>query len=194
MTSFHLSISSNPFASLPSRNSHSLSSLPISLPLLSYSPVQLNSSDLLHHFPLQSSKFASFLWSPNHLLIPLAPLFTFFFFISNLPSFSHPCSSQPHSFPLAESPFISIWPPSAREKMKIDSPSSNCFSLVKEKGKAVSWALSKAIHPSPFKSWWQACSQIRKAPTETGEKWVIGGTEAAEGRKLYGKITYLWKK
>lgn len=35
-------------------------------------------------------------------------------------------------------------------EMKIDSPSSNCYSLAKEKGEAVSWALSKAVHPSPF--------------------------------------------
>lgn len=84
----------------------------------------------------------------------------------------HPCSFQPQSFPLAASPLISIGLPSAWGEMKIDSPSSNCFSLTKEKGKAVSSGLSKAVHPSPFKVWRQGCSGISVAVT--GERWSMG--------------------
>lgn len=86
----------------------------------------------------------------------------------------HPCSFQPQSFPLAASPLISIGLPSAWGEMKIDSPSSNCFSLAKEKGKAVSSGLSKAVHPSPFKVWRQGCSGISVAVTVTGERWSMG--------------------
>lgn len=126
--------------------------------------------------PIPSSKFAFFLWSPNPLLILFALHSLIWFSHPSLPPPSppQPRSSQPYSFPLAESPLISIRLPSAREEMKIDSPSSNCFSLGKEKGEAVSRALSKAVHPSPFEVWRQGCSQISVAQTETAEIWVRG--------------------
>lgn len=60
--------------------------------------------------PFPSSKFAFFLWSLNPLLILFALLSTPW---SDLPSSPpHLCCSRPHSFPLAESPLISIRLPS----------------------------------------------------------------------------------
>lgn len=117
----------------------SLGPLVLSLSVFSYSP------SWRHTFHLQS------LPSSYDLSVSFcSPLYSILIF--QAPS-SHPCSFQPHSFPLAESPLISIWLPSACGEMKINSPSSNCFSLNKEKKGAVSWALSKAVHPSPSEVW-----------------------------------------
>lgn len=102
---------------------------------------------------------------------------------------------QPYSFPLAESPLISIRLPSARGEMKIDSPSSSRFSLAKEKGEAVSWALSKAVHPSPFEVWRQGCSEISVALTGTGERdeaWGRGEALEQQRSKDYGTINSLF--
>lgn len=123
--------------------------------------------------PFPSSKFAFFLWSLNPLLILFALLSTPW---SDLTSSPPPiCAALgPIPFPLAESPLISIRLPSASEEMKIDSPSSNCSSLVKEKGEAVSWVLSKAVHPSLFEVWRQCCSEISAALTETRGRRVRG--------------------
>lgn len=103
-------------------------------------------------------------------------------------------SSQPHSFPLAESPLISIRLPSARGEMKIDSPSSNCFFPAKEKGEAVSWALSKAVHPSPFEVWRQGCSEISVALTVTAERWSMRDRRDTEQQRSrdYGTINDLF--
>lgn len=137
-----------------------------------YSPLWLCPSDPLNRFTLSILKVS---------LLPMISQSLTHSFCSALHSliwFTQPpprlCFSRPHSFPLAESPLISIRLPSASEEMKIDSPSSNCSSLVKEKGEAVSRALSKAVHPSLFEVWRQCCSEISAALTETRGRRVRG--------------------
>lgn len=160
------------------------SSPPIT-PLLSSSTLTVPcfwSSELFHPFHPQSLPFS------YDLSIP----YSFFLLCSLLLDLIYPAPpplpyfSQPHSFSPCRIT-LDIYS-TARGEMKIDSPSSNCFSLAKERGEAVSWALSKAVHPSPFEVWRQGSTEISVALTATGQRWSVKqrrGTKAAEEQRLW---------
>lgn len=99
-------------------------------------------------------------------------LFSFFFFWILSPG---PAPLSP-----AESPLISLRLPSARGEIKIDSPPGNCSSLTKEKWEAVSWALSKDVHPSPFEV------DDKVAPESARRRLRLRGDEARGRRRRSG--------
>lgn len=85
----------------------------------------------------------------------------------------------PAPLSLAESPLISLQLPPARGEIKIDSPPGNCSSLTKEKWEAVSWALSKDVHPSPFEV-------DDKVAPESARRLRLWGDEARGRRRRSG--------
>lgn len=140
-----------------------------------YSPLWLCASDPLNCFTLSILKVCLLPMISQSLTHSFCSTLHSLIWFTQLPPPSPICAALgPIPFPLAESPLISIRLPSASEEMKIDSPSSNCSSLVKEKGEAVSWVLSKAVHPSLFEVWRQCCSEISAALTETRGRRVRG--------------------
>lgn len=119
-----------------------------------YSPLWLCASDPLNCFSLSILKVC---------LLPM---------ISQ--SLTHSFCSTLHSLIW----FTQLPPPICAALGPIPFPLQNhpwyLFDCHQEKGEAVSWALSKAVHPSLFEVWRQCCSEISAALTETRGRRVRG--------------------